>query len=137
MPTFAAAGDGRRLTLGSDLRPKDAGTSSTFTYDPTRRGTWAAPAQGQATFTSEAPRRQTVMAGSGSVDLWIAADADLQMTCSEVRPDRLEMLVQIGWLRASHRVLDENASTALRPRYVHTAKSIRKLVPGQMDSAPD
>ncbi|HVK18733.1 MAG TPA: CocE/NonD family hydrolase [Fimbriiglobus sp.] len=137
LPSFAATGDGRRLTLGSDLRPKDAddsGTSSTFTYDPTRPGTWTAPVQDQATFTSEALRRQTVMAGSGSADLWIAVgagDVDLQVTLSEVRPDGQEMLVQSGWLRASHRALDENASTALRPRHLHTAESVTKLVPGK------
>ena len=125
------------LTLGSDLRPKDAddsGTSSTFTYDPARPGTWAAPVQGRAAFTSEALRRQTVMAGSGSADLWVAADAedvDLQVTLSEVRPDGQEMLVQSGWLRASHRALDEKASTALRPRHLHTAESVKKLVPGE------
>ena len=67
------------------------------------------------------------MAGSGSADLWIAADAedvDLQVTLSEVRPDGQEMLVQSGWLRASHRALDEDASTNLRPRHRHTAASL-------------
>jgi uncharacterized protein len=137
LPSFAAAGDGRRLVLGPDLTPDDAddaGTSSTFTYDATRPGSWTAPVQDQATFTSDALRRQTVMAGSGSVDLWIAADAedvDLQATLSEVRPDGQEMLVQSGWLRASHRALDENASTTLRPRHLHTADSIEKLPAGQ------
>jgi predicted acyl esterase len=77
------------------------------------------------------------MAGSGSVDLWIAADAedvDLQVTLSDVRRDGQEMLVQSGWLRASHRALDENASTALRPRHLHTARSMEKLVPGKLTS---
>ena len=74
------------------------------------------------------------MAGSGSVDLWISADAedvDLQATLSEVRPDGQEMLVQSGWLRASHRALDEDASTTLRPRHLHTAESLERLVPGE------
>jgi predicted acyl esterase len=74
------------------------------------------------------------MAGPGSADLWIAADAedvDLQVTLSEVRPDGYEMLVQSGWLRASHRALDHAASTALRPRHLHTAASMQKLVPGE------
>lgn len=136
LPNFAAAGNGRRLVLGSGLRSGDAddsGTSSTFTYDPGRPGTWAAPVQDQAAFTSEALQRQTVMAGSGSVDLWIAAaaeDVDLQATLSEVRPDGQEMLVQSGWLRASHRAEDATASTPLRPRHLHTAGSVKKLVPG-------
>jgi uncharacterized protein len=62
------------------------------------------------------------MAGSGSVDLWIAADAvdvDLQVTLSEVRPDGQEMLVQSGWLRASHRALDERRSSELLPLHTH------------------
>ena len=137
LPGFAAAGDGRRLTLGSDLAPDaadESGTSSTFTYDPARPGAWTAPVQDQVTFTTEVMGQQTVMAGSGSVDLWIAAEAedvDLQATLSEVRPDDQEMLVQSGWLRASHRKLDEKASTALRPRHLHTAASIENLAPGQ------
>jgi predicted acyl esterase len=88
--------------------------------------------QGRATFTSDALRKQTVMAGLGSADLWVAVEAedvDLQVTLSEVRADGQEMLVQSGWLRASHRAIDEAASTPLRPRHLHTAKSAAKLTP--------
>lgn len=137
LPGFGAAGDGERLTLGSVLMPDDvdnSGTSSSFTYDPSRPGSWTSPAQDAVRFTSTALDEQTVMAGSGSVDLWIAAesdDIDLQATLSEVRPDGQEMLVQSGWLRASHRALDDAQSTPLRPRHRHTADSIEKLVPGQ------
>jgi predicted acyl esterase len=49
-----------------------------------------------------------LLAGSGSVRLWISADendADVQVTISEIRPDGQEMYVQSGWLRASHRQL--------------------------------
>ena len=62
----------------------------------------------------------TVVAGAGSVDLWItssAADTDLEATISEVRPDGQEIYVQSGWLRASQRALADSA-TELRP--VHT-----------------
>src|SRR5262245_56628547 len=48
--------------------------------------------------------------GSGSADLWVsstAPDTDLQITLSEVRPDGQELYVSRGWLRASHRALDE------------------------------
>jgi len=69
-----------------------------------------------------APLRRTVVAvGSGSLDLWVrssAADTDLEVTVSEVRPDGTEVYVQSGWLRASHRALDREASTRLAP--VHT-----------------
>lgn len=137
LPDYSAAGDGRRLTLGSELVPDEAdesGVSSSFTYNAKPPGSWAAPTQDQVTFTTDALDRQTVMAGSGSVDLWVTADAedvDLQATLSEVRPDGQEMLVQSGWLRASHRALDQVASTALRPLHRHTAESIEKLSPGQ------
>ncbi len=61
-----------------------------------------------------------LLAGSGSVRLWVAADhddADLQVTISEVRPDGQEMFVQSGWLRASHRASDSNAPD---PDEIHT-----------------
>ena len=142
LPNFAAAGEGRRLILGSDLSPKvteQSGTSSTFTYDPARPGTWTAPVQDRATFTSEALRCQTVMAGSGSADLWVAAaaeDVDLQVTLSEVRPDRQEMLVQSGWLREPSRRggkrFDPPASAT--PAYSRIRRETRTR---QMDPAPD
>src|SRR5690606_14621184 len=122
---------------GADLVPDDAddtGSVSTFTYAPSQPGAWTNSQQDRATFTSTPLAEQTAMAGSGSVDLWIAADAedvDLQVTLSEVRPDGQEMLVQSGWLRASHRALDESGSTVLRPRQLHTADSVEKLVPGE------
>ena len=50
--------------------------------------------------------RTTAIAGPGSVDLTLAstaADTDLEVTVSEVRPDGTEVYVQSGWLRASHR----------------------------------
>lgn len=69
---------------------------------------------------------ETLMAGTGSVDLWVRpsasaadtvgqTDADLEVTLSEVRPDGQEVLVQHGWLRASHRKLDVETSTELFP----------------------
>ena len=140
LPDFTAAGDGRRLILGKDLAPDnaiDSGASSRFSYNPAPPGSWTNPEQDQATFTSEALDRRQVMAGSGSVDLWIAADAedvDLQVTLSELRADGQEMLVQSGWLRASHRALDDAASTVLRPWHRHTAESTVPLVPGQWTS---
>ena len=58
------------------------------------------------------------MAGTGSVDLWIsssAADSDVQVTLTEVRPDGTERYVQNGWLRLSHRKLDPARSTDAQP----------------------
>ena len=64
----------------------------------------------------------TVIIGSGSLDLWLRAtaeDTDLEVTVSEVRPDGQEVYVQSGWLRASRRALDEAASLPNRPAHTH------------------
>ncbi|MFI5046287.1 MAG: CocE/NonD family hydrolase [Acidimicrobiia bacterium] len=60
----------------------------------------------------------TVMLGTGSVDLWLgstARDVDIEVTITEVRPDGQETYVQSGWLRASRRALDTKTSSALLP----------------------
>ncbi len=153
LPNFAAAGDGQRMVLGSDLLPDSPAvtdsptvtdsngpgatvqvSTSRFSYVPKSKGGWSESAHNEASFTSPKLAKETVMAGTGSVDLWIAVDAedvDQQVTLSELRPDGQEMLIQSGWLRASHRALDERASTNLRPRQLHTAEAQQKLVPGE------
>ena len=76
----------------------------------------------------------TVVAGSGSVDLWIVADAadtDVEVTISEVRPDSTEIYVQSGWLRASQRGLDESVSTQLHPVHTHTKDDAADLPAGE------
>ena len=76
----------------------------------------------------------TVVVGAGSVDLWVqadAADTDLEVTITEVRPDGTEIYVQSGWLRASHRALDESASTELHPVQTHTKDDAADLPPGE------
>ena len=70
------------------------------------------------------------MVGTGSVDLWVKADApdvDLQVTLSEVRPDGQEVLVQSGWLRASQRQVAAASATALRPLHTHLERDVRPL----------
>ncbi len=65
---------------------------------------------------------ETTVVGSGSVDLWMQSnlgDTDVEVTISEIRPDGQELYVQSGWLRASQRALDEDASTELRPVHSH------------------
>ena len=54
-------------------------------------------------------------------------DTDLEVTLSEVRPDGNEVYVQSGWLRVSHRALDEAARPTLRP--VHTGRGRRRTAP--------
>ena len=75
----------------------------------------------------------TLVAGPGSVDLWLrsnAADTDLQVTLTEIRPDGLEVYVQNGWLRASHRKLDRKTSSVLEPRPTHLERDASPLPAG-------
>jgi uncharacterized protein len=74
-----------------------------------------------------------VVAGAGSVDLWIestSADTDLEATISEVRPDGQEIYVQSGWLRASERALGGSA-TELRPAHTNLESDAADLPAGQ------
>jgi uncharacterized protein len=76
------------------------------------------PARNAVAYVSAPLESDTVMLGTGSVDLWLrstAPDVDLEVTVSEVRPDGQETYVQSGWLRASRRALDKAASTPLHP----------------------
>src|SRR5690606_17056079 len=66
LPDLSAAGEGERFELGSDLEPEGAdsgGTSSTFTYDAKKPGSWFKPTQDQVGFTSEVLDSDVVMAG--------------------------------------------------------------------------
>jgi len=58
-------------------------------------------------------------------------DTDLEVTISEVRPDGSEVYVQSGWLRASQRALDEDASTELMPVHTHLEEDAEPLEPGE------
>lgn len=85
-------------------------------------------------YTTEALADDVTIVGPGSVDLWLrssAEDADLQVTLSEVRPDGLETYVQSGWLRASHRKLGRQKSTAFDPRHTHLERDARPLPDGR------
>lgn len=75
----------------------------------------------------------TVLAGTGSVDLWVRSskpDVDVEVTISEVRPDGQETYVQSGWLRASQRALDTAKSTDLHPVQTHTRADVEPLPTG-------
>lgn len=136
-----------------DPNPPSDGGADTYEYDPTRsqltncKGgcsdvweampswNWRQPAAGTAlAYVTDPLTEDLVMAGSGSVDLWLestAPDVDVQVTLSEVRPDGQEVYVISGWLRASHRKLDEAASTILRPVQTHREEDAADLPPGE------
>jgi uncharacterized protein len=95
---------------------------------------WEPLVNGKAVSYISAPlAADTVMVGSGSVDLWVQstkADTDLQVSLTEVRPDGQEMYVQDGWLRASHRKLDSKTSSALLPVETHRKADAEPLPAG-------
>ena len=96
---------------------------------------WAPPVAGKAlSYVSPPLDADQVMIGSGAVNLWVqstAADTDLQVTLTEVRPDGNEVFVQGGWLRASYRVLDDEASTALAPVLSAAEEDLAPLPAGE------
>ena len=101
---------------------------------PSAKWTDKPPAGTAAVFTTPALTEDKVILGSASVDLWLsssAADTDVQVTLSEIRPDGQEMFVQQGWLRASHRMEDSALSTPTRPFQTHRLGDSTPLVPGQ------
>jgi predicted acyl esterase len=138
-------------SLGAGM-PTEATAASSFDFDPAagQRGIlasggnvwdklpaydWRAPAAGRAVAFETAPLGEDlVMVGTGSADLWLrstAADADLEINVTEVRPDGQEMYVQSGWLRASERKLDGAASSDLWPVPTYLEADVQPLVPGE------
>jgi uncharacterized protein len=94
-----------------------SGPGGLWTASPAYR--WIQSPRGRAVSYVTAPLASTTtVVGAGALQAWIrasVADADLQATVSEVRPDGRETFVQNGWLRASGRRLDARASTLLEP----------------------
>jgi hypothetical protein len=109
--------------------PSTHSASALSALSPSYR--WKPVPAGKALAYVSAPLTQdTVMAGTGSVDLWVrstAPDVDFEVTLSEVRPDGQETYVQSGWLRASQRKLDQAASTPLLPVQTHAAADAAPL----------
>ncbi len=146
LPSFEAAGSGQRwwMEAGSLYSaPAQDFDVSSFNYDPPGimdipggwlmpgQNQWLPPLQDRVTFTSAPLGDPLVMAGSGSVDLWVGSTepaVDLEVTLTEIRPDGSEMLIQSGWLRTSARALDP-ASTPLRPRHTHLVDDEQPLDP--------
>lgn len=90
------------------------------------------PTPTRLTYVSDALADDIVVLGNGNFTFWAAstaADTDFQVTVSEVRPDGKDVMVQHGWLRASHRDLDGAKSSAYRPYQSHTG--LDPLTPGE------
>jgi hypothetical protein len=145
-PTSWWLGDGALLDrptddVGATSYTADPGSAPATFWDGNSSDLWrtdvawdwvAPPAANVAVFTSEPLVADVPVVGSGSADLWISADAtdtDLEVTLTEVRADGTEVLVQGGWLRASHRALEDAASSELRPVQTHLEADAEALVP--------
>lgn len=90
-------------------------------------------AAGRAVFTTLPLSKAVTTYGPSSVDLWMSStstDFDVQVTIVEVRPDGQEQYIQRGWLRASHRALDESKSTSIQPHHPHTSESLLPMKTG-------
>jgi putative CocE/NonD family hydrolase len=143
---------GPRGTLRRE-RPAGAG-SETYVADPKARPVQTLPGDGAGDASKAQPpydwrplapgkglgfataplARDLVIAGTSSLDLRLrssARDTDLQVTLSEVRPDGAETYVQNGWLRASHRRLDPERSTANDPVPTHLEQHAAPLPRGR------
>ncbi len=94
------------------------------------------------TFLSEPLEKETEITGPLAARLWVSSsteDADLFLVFRVFAPDLKEVVfpgavdphtpVAQGWLRASHRKLDEKLSTEYRPYHTHDEKQL--LLPGQ------
>ncbi|MBK8294614.1 MAG: hypothetical protein IPK93_07510 [Solirubrobacterales bacterium] len=87
-------------------------------------------------WTSDALSEDTFIAGPSSLDVYLKsskADTDLQVTLTEVRPDGKETYIQNGWLRASHRAIDPELSTANDPVQSHLEQDAEDLVANQFN----
>ncbi len=113
------------------LRPEPAATASHLAFDGMA---------GKASFSTAPFEQDTEVTGPLAATLWIsstAADADLFLTVRAFAPDGTEHLIvgavepnaplAQGWLRASHRKLDPQASTPYQP--VHSHQEIQLLEP--------
>jgi hypothetical protein len=150
-PTALYFGPGGTLAR---TRPRGSGGVDSYHPDPAVRPAQSLPGQGQSqsweiipaydwqplvdgtalAYATPPLEQDTTVAGPGSVDLWLrssAADTDLQVGLTEIRPDGLETLVQDGWLRASHRRLDRKRSTVIEPRVTHLERDAKPLPAGE------
>ena len=111
---YTYSGDGLARTF-------QGGTSALWLGIPPLN--WPAPTNRNAvSYLTDPLADTTVMAGTGRLDLTIGAkvpDIDLEVTLTEVRADGSEYYVQTGWLRSSHRKLNEAASNRFRAVPTH------------------
>jgi predicted acyl esterase len=115
------------------LSPKKTSSRGTVAYDPLGDG---------VTFLTPPLQKETEITGPVAAKLWVSSstqDADLFLVLRAFSPDMKEIVFQgaldphtpiaQGWLRASHRKLDQRLSTPYRPYHTHDEE--QTLKPGQ------
>lgn len=136
-------GEGTALAPGTPAAAEPADsyaspTASTGTEDGVvfgqHNGMWKLPGgpDGSVVYTTPKLGRDVELLGPASLDLWLAStatDTNLQATITEVRPDGQEVYVARGWLRASQRKLDDQASTATMPVETDLQSDVQPLTP--------
>lgn len=108
---------------------------------PSQSGRWSRPPVPGTSVSYTTPRltHDVDFLGPGSVNLWLsstAADTEIEVIISEVRPDGAEQYVQAGWLDVAARQLapagtGAEQSSALRPYQTDTQTGRQLLTPGR------
>jgi hypothetical protein len=119
---------------GSDLSTDQPAGAQSVTYDPLGSG---------VTFLTDPLEEETELTGPIGAKLFVESeteDADLFVVVRVFHPDMEEVVfmgaldphtpIAQGWLRASHRKLDEDLSEPYRPYHTHDEK--QPLEPGEV-----
>jgi predicted acyl esterase len=96
------------------------------------------PAGDELAYMTAPFEHDTVFAGPGYADLYVAADAtdaNVQVTLSEVRPDGTESLLQNGWLDLTDRAEDATREDGLEIVHSFTERDRKPLRPGRFVEA--
>jgi predicted acyl esterase len=138
-PTVADGEDGSVVEYAQDPEQGEERTlveqSDDVSFSPEPPYVWPSPQQGEvATWLTPELEEDLAVVGSARADVWLQSDTpdtDLEVTLTEVTPDGDEIYLQSGWLRASHRALDEEQSTEVRPVSLHTEEAAEDLPEGE------
>lgn len=122
-PTGSEAPDSYRYPMAAGSMEDTTGNGNLWSQP--------VPPGGNAVYTTPPLSGDLDITGPSSLNLWLsstAADTDVQVTISEVRPDGQEQYIQRGWLRMSERKLGPG-STATWPRPTYQQADVQKLTP--------
>ncbi len=113
--TTGRSGDFQSPTISYDWPPLPDGLGLSYLTDPL-------------------PENVVIAGNGGYADLWFAseaADANIEVTLTDVHPDGTEFIVQSGVFRAAHRQIDTALSQPFLIQYTFSAAGFHLLTPGQ------